>query len=98
MSRYNSEYESVSDSDFGEAADGAERIVERHPLALKIAGFYTVAFVAGLVAFQLVSGSSARSIVAIGLWFTIIFAAFTTIMGGAIKGFEAIKRNRNGYS
>ena len=97
MNRYDSEYESVSDSDVGEAAEGAERLVERHHLAIKAAVFYAVAFGVGLLAYRLVESPSAESLVAIALWFTVIFAVLTGVLGAIIKAAEAIRRRREEY-
>lgn len=97
MSRYDSEHERISDSDFGETAEGVERLVERYNLEMKVAAFYAVAFGVGLLAFRLVSGSSAKAIIAIAIWFTVIFAVLTTVLGGLIKAFDAVKRSGENY-
>lgn len=98
MTPYDSEYETSADSEVGEAAEGAARLVERYHLVLKVAVFYAVAFGLGLLAFHMVDGPNAQAIVAIGLWFTVIFAVLTALLGIGVKLLEAVARHRRGYA
>ncbi|MFB6269223.1 MAG: hypothetical protein ABEH83_04715 [Halobacterium sp.] len=97
MTRYDGEYDTVTDSEVSDAAQGLGRIVERNVLAIKLAVFYAVTFAVGAVTYKVVHGPNIEAIVAIWLWFTVIFAALTAILGGFIKTIGAIQRRRHDF-
>lgn len=97
MTRYDSEYDTVADSEVSDAAQGLGRIVERNVLAIKLAVFYAVTFGVGVVAYKLVHGPNVEAVVAIWLWFTVIFAALTAVLGGFVKVVDAIQRRRHDF-
>lgn len=97
MTRYDSEYDTVADSEVNDAAQGLGRIVERNVLAIKVAVFYAVTFGVGVVAYELVHGPNVTAVVAIWLWFTLIFAACTALFGAVVKIHGAIQRWRHDF-
>lgn len=97
MTRFDAEFETTTDSEVSDAAQGFGRIVERNTLAIKLAVFYAVTFGAGLAAYRVVEGPNVEAVVAIWLWFTVIFAALTALLGGFVKTIDAIQRRRHDF-
>jgi predicted phage tail protein len=97
MTEYDSDHQSLTDSEVGEAAGGAERIVQRNVVPIQIAVFYAVVLGAGLLARRLVHGPNIDTLISIGIWFTVIFAGCTAILGGTIKLVSAVQRRRHDY-
>lgn len=97
MTRYDSEYDTSTDSGVAEAAEGASRLVERNVLAIKMAVFYAVSFGATYAVYRFVEGPNAPEIVAIGMWFIVIFAVLTALFGGVVKVLDAIQRRRHSF-
>ena len=97
MNRYDSEYETTSDSEVSDAAEGAGRLVERYQLPVKVAVFYVVLFGVSLLAYRVVDSPNIEPLIAIVIWFTVIFAALTAVFGIAINLIEAVQRHREGH-
>lgn len=97
MVRHDSSFETVNDSEVADAAEGADRVMERHGLALKIAAFYAVAFTSGVLLRQSVHAPNVEPIISIGIWFTVIFALCTALLGGVLKLLDAVQRRRHDY-
>jgi hypothetical protein len=97
MARYDSEYDTVRDSEVNDAAQGFGRIVQRNTLAIKFAAAYATSFLLGLVAYRFFEGPNVEAIVAIWLWFTVIFAACTALLGAVVKTLDAIQRRRHDF-
>ena len=97
MNRYDSEYDTSSDSNVSGAGELAGRIVKRYQLLLKIAAFYVVVFGVSLLAYYVVDSPNMEPLIAIVIWFTVIFAALTAVFGIAINLIEAVQRRREGH-
>jgi hypothetical protein len=92
MTRYDSEFETTSDSEVGDAAEGSGRFLERHQLPLKVALFYVGTLAVTLLAYRVVDGKNMEPILALAVWFTAIFAVLTAVMGVVTKLVEAAQR------
>ncbi|MGB9963455.1 hypothetical protein [Halobacterium hubeiense] len=81
----------------GAATSGTEGFVERNSFPIKVAAFYAVALAAGVLARRVVTSPDAEILLSIAVWFTVIFAACTALLGGVVKLVEAVQRRRHDY-
>jgi hypothetical protein len=98
MVRHDSSQDTAADSQFGAAVEGAFRVIDRYGIALKTAAFYAVALGVGLVLRHAAPNPSLKQIVSIGVWFTIIFAVCTAVLGALIKVVGGVRRRRRSRS
>lgn len=98
MVRHDSSHDTAGDSQVSAAAEGAFRLVDRYEVALKAATFYAVALGVGLVLRHAASNPSLMQIISIGVWFTIMSAICTAILGGIIKVVGGVRRRRRSSS
>ncbi|WP_353633543.1 hypothetical protein ABSL23_09510 [Halobacterium sp. NMX12-1] len=97
MSRYDSDNRGAHGTTAGTGTEGIGRFVEQNALPLKVAAFYAVALAAGLLARRVVSGPNVEILLSIAIWFTVIFAACTALLGAVIRLFSAVQRRRHDY-
>jgi hypothetical protein len=97
MSRYDSDHRGAHGAAAGAGTEGTERFVARNSLPLKVAAFYAVALAAGVLARRAASGPNVEILLSIAIWFTIIFAACSALLGGVVKLFGAVQRRRHDY-
>lgn len=97
MTRYDSEHETTTESKGRMALKGAGRLVERNMLAAKLAAFYAAAFGVSLLARHLAKTPNLDEIASIAVWFTIIFAVCTAILGTIVKAFDFVQRRRHDF-
>ena len=97
MSRYDSENRGAHGTRAGAETEGFERFVEQNSLPLKVAAFYAVALAAAVLARRVVSGPNVEILLSIAIWFTVIFAACSALLGGVIKLFGAVQQRRHDY-
>ncbi|MXR19889.1 hypothetical protein [Halobacterium bonnevillei] len=94
MVRHDSSHDTAADSQFRAAAEGAFRLVERYGVALRAAAFFAVALGVGLVLRHAAPNPALKQIVSIGVWFTIMSAICTAILGGVVKVVGGARRRR----
>lgn len=93
MSRFDSDYPSYQGrADTG----GVGRLLERYAVPLQVAAFYAVVLAAGVALRRIVDGPNLELLLSIGIWFTIIFAACTALLGGVVKAATVLQRRRGG--
>lgn len=97
MVRHDSSFDSVGDSQVAEAAEGLDRLFVRYGLELKVASFFAVTFASGILLRRFVHAPNVEPIISIGIWFTLIFAVCTAILGGIVKVADAVQRRRHDY-
>jgi hypothetical protein len=98
MVRHDSSHDTAADSQFRAAAEGAFRLAERYGVALQATTFFAVALGVGLVLRHAAPNPALKQIVSIGIWFTIMSAICTAILGGVIKFVGEVRRRRRSSS
>ncbi len=93
MSRFDSDH-AYRDTEAGDTAV-VGRLLERYAVPVKVAAFYAVVLAAGVGMRRLVDGPNLELLLSIGIWFTIIFAACTALLGGVVKAVAAVQRYRH---
>lgn len=94
MSQFDSDHRGTRGSASGTGRAGVGRFLERNALPLKVAAFYAVVFTAGVLARRAATGPNVEILLSIAVWFTVIFAACSALLGGVIKLFGAVQRRR----
>jgi len=94
MSRYGSDHRARGTA-AGAGTEGAERFVQRNSLPLKAAAFYAVVLATAVLARRAVSGPNVEILLSILVWFTVIFAACSAVLGGVVWLFGAVQRRRD---
>jgi hypothetical protein len=97
MSRFDSENRGAHGTAAGTGTEGVGRFVDQNALPLKVAAFYAVVLAGGVLARRVASGPNVERLLSIAIWFTIIFAACSALLGGVIRLFGAIQQRRYDY-
>ncbi len=95
MSRFDSDHRGAHGTASGTGTAGVGRFLEQNALPLKVAAFYAVVLAAGVLARRTASGPNVEILLSIAVWFTIIFAACSALLGGVVKLFGAVQRRRH---
>lgn len=96
MTWTDSEHDGVTDAGLSDGLAGAGRLVERNALAVKVAAFYAVALGLGVLTRRLVHGPTVDVMLSIAIWFTLVFAICTAILGVLVKLVDTVQRHRHG--
>lgn len=99
MTRFDSDSSAVTeaDSDVVRGLRGATRLAERYGLALRAALAFTIAASVGYAIHVLSHQQFGSNMGSIIVWFSIIFAVATALLGATIKVFSGIQRRRHDW-
>jgi hypothetical protein len=99
MTRFDSDSSAVTeaDSDVKHALRGATRFAERYGLELRVALAFLVVGTTGYVIHTLAHQQFGNNMGAILVWFSLIFAAASAVLGAFIKTYSAIKQRRHDW-
>ena len=95
MSRFDSDHRGAHGTAAGAGTEGVGRFVEQNALPLKVAAFYAAVLAAGVLARRAASGPNVEILLSIAIWFTIIFATCSALLGGVVKLFGAVQQRRH---
>lgn len=88
MSPYDSDNTAVSnqaDTELSNAYEGADRISKQYRFPLKVTAFYATTIAVGYVVHLSFESQFANTLAALMVYFTLIFAAVTVLVGGLFK-------------
>lgn len=88
MPPYDSDNSAVSnqaDTELGDAYEGADRLSKQYRFPLKVAAFYATIVAVGYVVHLTFESQLANTLAALMVYFTILFAIMTVILGTVFK-------------
>ncbi|MCG1002680.1 MULTISPECIES: hypothetical protein [Halobacterium] len=97
MSQFDSDHRGARGTPVGAEAAGTEGFVGRNSLPIKVAAFYALVLATAILARRVVSGPNVEILLSIAIWFTVIFAACSALLGGVVKLVGAVQQRRHDY-
>lgn len=94
---YDSDTTAVSeqtDTQLGEAYEGADRLTEKYRFPLQITALYATVIVTGYVVHLAFESQLAQTLAALMTYFTLLFAAISVVLGVLFKVAEALWTDR----
>lgn len=96
MTEYESDVGRETGAEIQNAAEGADRILQKYGFETRLAMGFAVTMLAGYALQALVHNQAAAVFGAIAVYFSAMFAAIAVLVGLAVKAWGVVRRSRSG--